>query len=73
MEEFTKNNFIKKWPLCGIITEIIEGCNHITCSKCNYQWCLLCNSIYKPEHFSEGKCKGLQFFNIIMKMILNLH
>ena len=62
MEEFSKNNFIKKCPHCGIITEKAEGCNHITCSKCNYQWCWLCNGKYTTEHFREGKCRGFQFF-----------
>ena len=60
--EFSKNNFIKKCPHCGIITEKVSGCNHITCSKCNYEWCWLCNNKYNVEHFREGKCKGFQFY-----------
>ena len=60
--DFSKNHFIKKCPNCSIITEKIEGCNHITCSKCSYQWCWLCNGKYNPEHFNEGKCKEFQFF-----------
>ena len=59
---YSKNNFIKKCPHCGIITEKSEGCNHITCSKCSYQWCWLCNEKYNTEHFRQGKCKGYQFF-----------
>ena len=59
---FSKNNFIKKCPHCGIITEKYEGCNHITCSKCNYQWCWLCNEQYNVEHYRQGKCKGFQFY-----------
>jgi len=62
MVEYEKNNFVKKCPKCDIITEKITGCNHITCAKCNYQWCWLCNGEYDPEHFYEGKCRGLQFF-----------
>jgi len=60
--KYFKNNFVKKCPHCGIITEKSEGCNHITCSKCSYQWCWLCNEKYNVEHFREGKCKGYQFF-----------
>ena len=60
--KYFKNNFVKKCPHCGIITEKSEGCNHITCSKCSYQWCWLCNGKYNVEHFREGKCKGYQFF-----------
>ena len=60
--EYAKNNFVKKCPNCGIITEKQNGCNHITCSKCQYQWCWLCNQKYENNHFNEGKCKGFQFF-----------
>ena len=62
IQVFSKNHFLKKCPHCGIITEKVSGCNHITCSKCNYQWCWLCNGQYNPEHFRQGKCKGFQFF-----------
>jgi len=62
MVEYEKNNFLKKCPKCDIITDKITGCNHIICAKCNYQWCWLCNGEYDPEHFYEGKCRGLQFF-----------
>ena len=60
--EYTKNNFVKKCPNCSILTEKIEGCNHIICTKCGYQWCWLCNKKYFEGHFREGKCKGFQFF-----------
>ena len=60
--EYAKNNFIKKCPNCSIITEKIYGCNHITCIKCGYQWCWLCNQKFSENHFKEGKCKGFQFF-----------
>jgi hypothetical protein len=62
MVEYEKNNFVKKCPKCDIITEKMIGCNHIICAKCNYQWCWLCNGEFDPEHFYEGKCRGLQFF-----------
>jgi len=60
--KYLKNNFVKKCPHCGIITEKSEGCNHITCSKCSYQWCWLCDGKYNVEHFRQGKCRGYQFF-----------
>jgi len=62
MLEFAKNNFIKRCPKCSIITQKNEGCNHIICPKCNYQWCWLCNGEYSVEHYREGKCKGYQFY-----------
>ena len=60
--EYAKNTFVKKCPNCSIITEKQNGCNHITCAKCQYQWCWLCNKKYESNHFYEGKCKGFQFF-----------
>ena len=62
MEQFAKKKFIKKCPNCGCWTEKYEGCNHITCIKCGYQWCWLCNEKYKEDHYNTGKCKGFQFF-----------
>ena len=62
MVEYAKSNFVKKCPQCSIITEKNNGCNHITCTKCGYQWCWLCNEQYNPFHFQEGKCKGFQYF-----------
>ena len=62
LAEYAKNNFLKKCPNCNIITEKNSGCNHITCTKCNYQWCWLCNGKYSNDHFTQGKCKGYQFF-----------
>ena len=62
MAEYSKNNLIKRCPKCNTITEKVTGCNHITCTKCNYQWCWLCNGEYNPEHYLNGKCRGFQFF-----------
>jgi hypothetical protein len=62
MKEYAKNNFVKKCPKCSIITEKNNGCNHITCTKCGYQWCWLCNQEYNVNHFTGGKCKGFLFF-----------
>ena len=62
IREYAQNNFVKKCPKCSIITEKNSGCNHITCTKCQHQWCWLCNEKYTQKHYKEGKCKGFQFF-----------
>ena len=62
IKEFSKNHFVKRCPNCGIVIEKNNGCNHITCVQCNYEWCWLCNEKYNHDHFSSGKCKGFQFF-----------
>ena len=56
-----KNRIVKRCPKCKLWTEKNEGCNHMTCSQCRTQWCWLCGQLYDINHFSKGKCKGLQF------------
>ncbi len=62
IKEYAKNKFIKKCPNCGTYTEKNEGCNHMTCAECNYQWCWLCDQKYSNNHYLNGKCRGFQFF-----------
>ena len=42
-------------------TEKNEGCNHMTCVTCKYQWCWLCEGKYVYGHYDSGKCRGHQF------------
>ena len=57
-----KGKRVKRCPRCKIYTEKNEGCNHMTCVSCRYQWCWLCEGEYKYNHYDSGKCRGLQFF-----------
>ena len=61
---WSKHKVIKKCPRCKIYTEKNEGCNHMTCAECKYQWCWLCEGEYKDGHFRRGTCNGLQFAKI---------
>ena len=61
---WSKNKVIKQCPRCKIYTEKNEGCNHMTCTECKYQWCWLCEGEYNDGHFSRGQCNGLQFARI---------
>ena len=56
-----KGKVIKKCPKCKIYTEKNEGCNHMTCTSCKYQWCWLCEGMYSYNHYSQGQCNGHQF------------
>ena len=56
-----KNKHVKRCPKCKIYTEKNEGCNHMTCVNCKYQWCWLCEGQYSYNHYSSGKCQGYQF------------
>ena len=59
-----KDKVVKQCPKCKIYTEKNEGCNHMTCAECKYQWCWICEGEYKEGHFKSGQCNGLQFERI---------
>ena len=61
-KKWAKNKILKKCPNCKIWTEKNEGCNHMTCAECKYQCCWLCLGEYNLNHYSKGKCNGLQFY-----------
>lgn len=54
---------VKKCPECKVWTEKNEGCNHMTCKLCSYNWCWLCELECLPDHYlREGTpCYGKQF------------
>ena len=59
--KWKKGKRVKRCPRCQMYTEKNEGCNHMTCISCKYQWCWLCEGEYKYGHYDSGKCNGLQF------------
>ena len=59
--KWKKNRVVKKCPRCHIFTEKNEGCNHMTCTSCKYQWCWLCLGAYSYGHYTSGACSGHQF------------
>ena len=56
-----KGKRVKRCPRCQIYTEKNEGCNHMTCVCCKYQWCWLCEKQYNYGHYDSGTCAGHQF------------
>ena len=73
-EEWRSHKIVKRCPCCRMWTEKNEGCNHMTCVECKFQWCWLCQKPYNYNHFYEGSCNGLQFYketdeNIIKKKL----
>ena len=61
-EEWRSHKIVKRCPCCRMWTEKNEGCNHMTCIECKFQWCWLCQKPYSYNHFNEGSCHGLQFY-----------
>ena len=59
--KWKKHKRVKRCPRCKIFTEKNEGCNHMTCVSCKFQWCWLCEGQYSYDHYRTGKCKGHQF------------
>ena len=55
------SNKVKRCPKCKFFIEKGEGCNHMTCSNCKYQFCWLCMGEYEANHFDRGRCDGLQY------------
>ena len=64
-EKWKKQKLIKRCPYCKYWTEKNEGCNHMTCIQCKFQWCWVCEKECVAGHYSFGACKGLHFENIV--------
>ena len=61
-KKWKKNKLIKRCPKCKFWTEKNNGCNHMTCPECKYEWCWFCGSKCDVGHFKMGGgCYGLQF------------
>lgn len=39
-------------PKCKTKVEKVEGCNHMTCYLCGFQWCWICGGTYNEFHFN---------------------
>ncbi|CAG9333288.1 unnamed protein product [Blepharisma stoltei] len=62
-EIWAKGKEIQLCPKCRRKIEKVDGCNHMTCAVCGYQWCWLCRGAYKRNHFSRLNpfgCPNLQ-------------
>ncbi|XP_048577722.1 E3 ubiquitin-protein ligase parkin isoform X2 [Nematostella vectensis] len=46
----------KPCPKCNVPTEKSGGCNHMSCSRCKFDWCWLCGIQWNPE------CQGNHWF-----------
>ena len=60
-EEWKAHTLVKRCPNCKFWTEKNEGCNHMTCSQCKFQWCWVCQKECVAGHYDFGPCKGLHF------------
>ena len=66
-EEWKTNTLVKRCPYCQYWTEKQDGCNHMTCSECNFQWCWVCEQECVAGHYKFGRCRDLQFSEVKKK------
>lgn len=43
---------IKFCPVCFVKISRTEGCNHMTCTYCKYDWCWVCNGEGTSDHWN---------------------
>jgi len=63
---YAKSNDIQICPECKSRVQKAEGCNHMTCLVCTYEWCWLCKGEYSRNHydpFNPLGCPGLMSGN----------
>ena len=75
--EWKQKNNCKFCPRCGIASYKFDGCNHMTCSKCKYQYCWICLQHYQnSNHWRAAmsndffKCPGAQYGNVDAQTVL---
>jgi len=52
--EYAKANNIKFCIVCKTAIDRVEGCLHVTCSVCDYEWCWNCGQQFNPKHVCKG-------------------
>lgn len=58
------NKDVQRCPKCRVRIEKAEGCNHMTCQSCKYQFCWICRGQYNGSHFEWYNifgCPGAQY------------
>ena len=63
MAAYRRSHDVRQCPECHTTIERSEGCNHMTCTRCHFQFCWLCCRRYSKHHFAFWNlfgCPGLQ-------------
>lgn len=53
-ELFAQDNDIRYCIICKTPVSRVEGCLHMTCCVCDYEWCWACGRQYSPKHVCTG-------------------
>jgi hypothetical protein len=49
-ERFSKENEVRFCVMCKSLVQRVEGCSHITCPVCDYDWCWMCGREFTTTH-----------------------
>jgi len=63
--KFTLGKDIQSCPKCRVRIWKNDGCNHMTCKFCKYEFCWLCRGKYTSNHFEPWNlmgCPGAMYF-----------
>ena len=63
-KDWVNSKDVNPCPKCKVPVEKDEGCQHMTCAMCRYQWCWICGGEYSDAHYQKGNftgCPGMQF------------
>ena len=72
LDKWSKKRGAKFCPNCKSRVEKNDGCNHMTCTKCRYEWCWLCGEKYFHGHLEECQATKLKKRNPSWWVILGL-
>jgi hypothetical protein len=53
LDRWSRKNGVKYCPNCKRRVMKSAGCNHMTCPRCQYQWCWLCGERFHSFHFEQ--------------------
>lgn len=53
LDRWSRKNGVKYCPNCKRRVMKSAGCNHMTCPRCQYQWCWLCGEKFHSFHFEQ--------------------
>lgn len=69
---WAKKNKMKYCPSCRNWVEKANGCDHMTCINCKYEWCWLCGEKYEYNHIDYCEVFRLQKWDPPMWIVLLL-
>ena len=63
LDKWANANGVKFCPNCKRKVQKSLGCNHMTCTKCGYEWCWLCGKHFDSSHLESCEAARLKKLN----------